>query len=144
MSSLSPPAKASSSSTILDDETSPLIPTHHTNGSTCSLPPSSLPTSSPSLKVLILYFMTLHFLIAFCEMVLVAPLISLFEASLCQSYYDFPETGNGILQHDIRLELCKIPDIQGPLATIRGWKSFGDTLPGIAMFYDFFEAGCRN
>ncbi|RAL63946.1 hypothetical protein DID88_003134 [Monilinia fructigena] len=25
--------------------------------------------------------------------------------------------------------MCKIPEIQGPLATIRGWKSFGDTLP---------------
>ncbi|KAJ8060395.1 hypothetical protein OCU04_010725 [Sclerotinia nivalis] len=131
--SLSTPAKPNSISNTSNDETSPLFPTHHPDDPTCSLPSSpsspSSSTPSPPLTTLILYLMTLHFLIAFCELVLVAPLISLFESSLCQSYYNFPETASGVLQHDIRLELCRIPEVQGPLATIRGWKSFGDTVP---------------
>ncbi|APA13093.1 hypothetical protein sscle_10g078630 [Sclerotinia sclerotiorum 1980 UF-70] len=147
--SLSAPTKPNALSRIPDDERSPLIPTPDSDDidSTCSLPssPSSLSSStpSPSLTTLILYFMTFHFLIAFCELVLVAPLISLFESSLCQSYYNFPETATTILQHDMRLELCKIPEIQGPLATIRGWKSFGDTVPVLLVAIPVGNMGDR-
>lgn len=76
-----------------------------------------------SLNKLILYFMAIHFLLAFTEIILIAPLIKLFENSLCRSYYDFPS-------HGIPEDLCKVPDIQRPLATIRGWKSTFDTFPG--------------
>ncbi|KAF4634520.1 hypothetical protein G7Y89_g3589 [Cudoniella acicularis] len=77
---------------------------------------------SKSLPVIVLYFMAIHFLLAFCELILVAPLIKLFENSLCLSHYNFPQNG-------INEELCKIPEIQVPLATIRGWKSMFDTIP---------------
>lgn len=76
------------------------------------------------LSLLVLYFMAIHFLLAFAEIILVAPLIRLFENSLCLSYYGFPDGG-------VAEALCKIPDIQKPLATIRGWKSMFDTLPGL-------------
>jgi hypothetical protein len=88
-------------------------------GSTGSDTPSSFhPYSS-----VVLYFMAIHFLLAFSEMTLVAPLIKLFEESLCLTHYKFPSGG-------IDETLCKIPDVQRPLATIRGWKAMFDTLPG--------------
>jgi hypothetical protein len=84
----------------------------------------------PDASRLLLYFMTIHFLLAFCELILVAPLIKLFEQSLCITYYDIHDpsvidTGSGIPEF-----LCKIQEIQVPLATIRGWKSLFDTIPG--------------
>ena len=79
------------------------------------------------LTTIVFYFMTIHFLLAFCEIILVAPLIRLFENSLCLSHFDFPVGG-------IDESLCKIPEIQRPLATIRGWKSMFDTIPGIRIF----------
>lgn len=87
---------------------------------------------STPLSVLILYFMAIHFLLAFCEIILVAPLIKLIENSLCLSHYGFP--GNGV-----REELCKIPEIQGPLATIRGWQSTFNTIPGIICLCEEFD-----
>ncbi|KAF8848547.1 hypothetical protein BDZ45DRAFT_753703 [Acephala macrosclerotiorum] len=69
-----------------------------------------LPT--PPLAHIVLYFMAIHFLLAFCEMILVAPLIKIFENSLCLTFYDFPVDG-------VREILCKVPEIQAPLATIR-------------------------
>ncbi len=75
------------------------------------------------LSSIVLYFMTIHFLVAFCEMILVAPLIKLYENSLCLLYYNFPVGG-------VEESLCKIHEIQGPLARIRGWKSMFDTIPG--------------
>lgn len=78
---------------------------------------------SPSLSSLVLYFMAIHFLLAFCEIILVAPLIKLFEDSLCQRHYGFRKV-------DVGEGLCKSPEIQGKLATIRGWKSMFDTIPG--------------
>ncbi|PMD16503.1 MFS general substrate transporter [Hyaloscypha hepaticicola] len=74
------------------------------------------------LTTIVFYFMTIHFLLAFCEIILVAPLTRLFENSLCLSHFDFPVGG-------IDESLCKIPEIQRPLATIRGWKSMFDTIP---------------
>ena len=57
--------------------------------------------------------MVIRFLLSFCEIVLVDPLIKLFETSLCLSRYGFPDGG-------VEESLCKIPDIQRPLATVRG------------------------
>lgn len=79
----------------------------------------------------ILYFMIIHFLLAFCEIILVAPLLRLFENSLCVSHYGFPEGG-------VPESMCKIVEIQRQLATIRGWKSTFDTIPGKS----FFESRC--
>jgi hypothetical protein len=87
----------------------------------------SPPSKSHSLSTVILYFMAIHFLLAFCEMILVAPLIKLFEQSLCLTHYNFP--GGGVEEG-----LCKVPEIQRPLATIRGWKAMFDTIPGTFNF----------
>jgi hypothetical protein len=103
-------------------ETSSLLP-HQDEDAPTSTPTSASISSSPSLTAIILAFMTLHFLLAFSEIILVAPLIKLFEQSLCLNYYDFPIGG-------VQEEWCKVPQVQGPLATIRGWKGAGDTLPG--------------
>lgn len=84
----------------------------------------SIFTLTGPLSKLILYFMAIHFLLAFAEIILVAPLIRLFENSLCLKHYGFPQGGVEEVQ-------CKIPEIQVPLATIRGWKSTLDALPGM-------------
>lgn len=89
-----------------------------------SLPPAPL----PSLSTQIFYFMSIHFLLAFSEIILVAPLIRLFENSLCLSHYGFPSAG-------VPESMCKGTEIQQPLATIRGWKSMFDTIPGTSLFY---------
>ena len=85
------------------------------------------------LTTIVFYFMTIHFLLAFCEIILVAPLIRLFENSLCLSHFDFPPGG-------IDESLCKIPEIQRPLATIRGWKSMFDTIPGIRILSEVVQS----
>jgi hypothetical protein len=85
------------------------------------------------LTTIVFYFMTIHFLLAFCEIILVAPLIRLFENSLCLSHFDFPLGG-------IDESLCKIPEIQRPLATIRGWKSMFDTIPGIRILSEVVQS----
>jgi hypothetical protein len=85
-------------------------------------------TSTPSRVVL--YFMAIHFLLAFCEIVLVAPLIRLFEWSLCVSYYELHDPSIIIPGKEIPEFRCKIPGVQTPLAKIRGWKSMFDTIPG--------------
>ncbi|RFU30995.1 hypothetical protein B7463_g5302, partial [Scytalidium lignicola] len=72
----------------------------------------------------------------FCEMVIVAPFINLFEQSLCRTYYSFPSG-------KIDDALCKIPEIQAPLATIRGWKSTFDTLAVILVGIPFGKLGDR-
>ncbi len=111
---------AADASTLNDEdrpiETNSLLEDEHESG-------GGAPHPRP-LSGLVIYFMTIHFLLAFCEIILVAPLIKLFENSLCLSYYDFPVNG-------VEESLCKISDIQRPLATIRGWKSMFDTFPGI-------------
>ncbi len=85
------------------------------------------------LTTIVFYFMKIHFFLAFCEIILVAPLIKLFENSLCLSHFDFPVGG-------IDESLCKIPEIQKPLATIRGWKSMFDTIPGILILSEFAQS----
>jgi hypothetical protein len=108
-------SKEMASSAVVEEssEERPLLP---------SEPHQPSDPSTPSLNNLILYFMTIHFLLAFCQIILVAPLIRLFENSLCLTYYNFPIGG-------VQESLCKIPEIQKPLATIRGWKSTLDTIP---------------
>lgn len=74
-------------------------------------------------SVLVFYFMAINFLLAFGEHIIVAPLIKLFENSLCLSHYGFPDGA-------LNPELCQIIEVQRPLAQIRGWKSMFDVIPG--------------
>lgn len=78
-------------------------------------------------SVLVFYFMAINFLLAFGEHIIVAPLIKLFENSLCLSHYGFPEGA-------LNPELCQIIEVQRPLAQIRGWKSMFDVIPGKLHF----------
>ncbi|KAI6714231.1 hypothetical protein JHW43_003268 [Diplocarpon mali] len=75
---------------------------------------------------IVFYFMAIHFLLAFSEIILVAPTFRLFENSLCLSHYGFPDGG-------VAESMCKIQEVQHPLATIRGWKSTLDTIPGMIL-----------
>ena len=76
------------------------------------------------------YFMSMYFLLAFCELVVVAPLVKLFERSLCVSYYDSRRLDLDVMGKEVPEHLCKIPEIQMSLARIRGWKSMLDMIPG--------------
>lgn len=102
------------------------------------------------LSHLILYFMAIHFLLAYCELILIAPLIKLFEQSLCITYYDVHDPGLISPNGGIPESLCKIQEIQSPLATIRGWKSMLDTIPGFTYFQlikksaDQLRSPCRR
>ena len=121
-------ASNEASPSVLDDEDDGFTETPLLNdgagvhGDTQDNQESILKSAQP-LTSLIFYFMTIHFLLAFCEIILVAPMIRLFENSLCLSYFDFPVGG-------VEEAMCKINEIQRPLATIRGWKSMFDTIPG--------------
>jgi hypothetical protein len=98
----------------------------------------------------ILYFMAIHFLLAYCELILIAPLIKLFERSLCITYYDVHDPGVIGPDGGIPESRCKIQEIQSPLATIRGWKSMLDTIPGFTYFQlikksaDQLRSPCRR
>lgn len=109
-----------SDTSAIDRPSSERAATHEDEPLLRDQPPDPLikPTSR-----LVLYFMAIHFLLAFAEIILVAPLLRLFENSLCLSHYGFPDGG-------IEEPLCKIQEVQRPLATIRGWKSTFDTIPG--------------
>lgn len=116
MTTLAPPADSSSQDSGHGEDADEQEDAHLLQESEGSPPPPK--TTSKT----ILYFMTIHFLLAFTEIILVAPLIRLFENSLCLRHYGFPAGG-------VEEGLCKIPEVQRPLATIRGWKSMFDTLP---------------
>jgi MFS family permease len=74
-------------------------------------------------------FMAFHFCIAFCEMILIAPLLSLFERSICLSHY--MKLDPSFIGPDDWVEeiYCKVPSVQRELARVRGWKGALDTLP---------------
>lgn len=56
----------------------------------------------------------------------VAPSSAVMENIICRNYY--PEVSDNIMVSDPR---CKRDDVQGTLATIRGWAYTFDCLPGI-------------
>ncbi|CAG8971623.1 hypothetical protein HYALB_00008016 [Hymenoscyphus albidus] len=87
-------------------------------------------------SLLVFYFMAVNFLLAFGEHIIVAPLIKLFENSLCLSHYGFPD-------HVLDPELCQIIDVQRPLAQIRGWKSMFDVIPVILVTIPMGRLGDR-
>jgi hypothetical protein len=103
-------------------ETAPLLTNKALQDGAHTISPGA--SSTPRrLSGLIFYFMTIHFLLAFCEIILNAPLQRLFENSLCLKYYNFPESG-------VSEGNCKISEIQYNLAVLRGWKSMFDNIPG--------------
>ncbi|TAQ85799.1 hypothetical protein B7494_g5856 [Chlorociboria aeruginascens] len=75
------------------------------------------------------YCMLLLFLVEMYDFITIAPLVALFERSICRSYYVLhsPE----VIRPDGSIEesLCKINPIQAELAVLRGWKLAFDTLP---------------
>lgn len=85
-------------------------------------------TTPTSLNHIILYFMAIHFLLAFAGIILVAPLIRLFENSLCLKHYGFPDGG-------VEESLCKVAEVQQPLATIRGWASSFDMIASMDVLW---------
>ncbi|KAK6586895.1 hypothetical protein PZA11_000185 [Diplocarpon coronariae] len=85
---------------------------------------------------IVFYFMAIHFLLAFSEIILVAPTFRLFENSLCLSHYGFPDGG-------VAESMCKIQEVQHPLATIRGWKSTLDTIPVLLVAIPIAKLGDR-
>jgi hypothetical protein len=104
-------------------ETTPLLGNEALQeGSHLNSSPSAT-SSSRHLSSLIFYFMTIHFLLAFCDIILNAPLQRLFENSLCLKYYNFPESG-------VPEGTCKVSEIQYDVAILRGWKSMFDNIPG--------------
>ncbi|KAL3426061.1 MFS multidrug transporter [Phlyctema vagabunda] len=105
--------------------------------------PSQGAHNAPAVFTLFLFFMGLHFLIAFCEMILVAPSIKIYENSLCVAYYlvhDPSVIGPGDI---IEESLCKITEVQVSLATIRGWKSLYDTIPVLLLAIPYGKLGDR-
>lgn len=109
-----------------ESESRPLI-LHISSSSVLSAsPPTSQPVTYTST---IVYFMALHFLIAFTEMVLVAPVLRLEERALCIQYYNTNSPHLISPDGTISESLCKIIEVQEPLAKIRGWKSLLDCVP---------------
>jgi hypothetical protein len=108
-------------------EASPLLGNRVQAGKSHDANAKCLVDSTDPSSTIVLYFMTIHFLLAFSEIILIAPLMKLFENSLCLKHYKFPSAG-------VDESLCKIAKIQHPLATIRGIKAMFDTVPGIRDF----------
>jgi hypothetical protein len=104
-------------------ETTPLLADDALQDRPHSMSKLGVLSSSRRLSGLIFYFMMIHFLLAFCDIILNAPLQRLFENSLCLKYYNFPESG-------VPEGSCKISEIQYNLAILRGWKSMFDNIPG--------------
>jgi hypothetical protein len=92
---------------------------------------SDMKASAKPLPAHLFYFMGIHFLLAFCEIVLAVPLIKLFEQSLCFSSYSDHDPSVIKVRGSIPEALCKTVEIQQDLATIRGWKSLLDIVPGM-------------
>jgi hypothetical protein len=106
-------------------ETAPLLTNNALQDGAPRISPGAL-TTPRRLSGLIFYFMMIHFILAFCDIILNAPLQRLFENSLCLKYYHFPESG--VLEGS-----CKISEVQYNLAILRGWKSMFDNIPGQSM-----------
>lgn len=102
---------APSRGTSHDDENASLLSSSQKSSSTFPDPITITQTTRT-----ILYFMAIHFCIAFTDIITVAPLIKLFETSLCETFYGFSTGGVGGSD-------CKVLEIQQALAKVRGVKS---------------------
>jgi hypothetical protein len=136
LTAMSNPTQQDGESQHSTDQTLPIHPEIASNDSQDPKPHvPSLGDAATASSHVVLYFMTIHFLLAFAELILVAPLIQLFENSLCIRYYDVHDPGIIGAGGNIPEARCKIPEIQAELAAVRGWKGGFDTIPGRATFF---------
>ncbi|KAK2627797.1 hypothetical protein QTJ16_002443 [Diplocarpon rosae] len=119
-----------------EEEEEPLLRNHVQPQFHGQVDPRTTFQEAKPLSRIVFYFMAIHFLLAFTEIILVAPFVRLFENSLCLSHYGFPDGG-------VDEAMCKIQQVQGPLATIRGWKSTFDTIPVLLVAVPFGKLGDR-
>ena len=74
---------------------------------------------------------TILFLLESADLLLLPPKIRLLEAKLCRKYYESTEPPIvSLAKGDVEEKLCKIPEIQAHLASIRGWQVIWDAIPG--------------
>ena len=78
------------------------------------------------------YCLLIEFLTEFSNNVLTVPLVSLIERAICENYYHEHDQIARSSLGSVDEALCKIPEIQGELAKLRGWKAFFETLSGMA------------
>ena len=78
------------------------------------------------------YCLLIEFLTEFSNNVLTVPLVSLIESAICENYYHEHDQIARSSLGSVDEALCKIPEIQGELAKLRGWKAFFETLSGMA------------
>ena len=78
------------------------------------------------------YCLLIEFLTEFSNNVLTVPLVSLIERAVCENYYHEHDQIALSSLGPVDEVLCKIPEIQGEIAKLRGWKAFFETLAGMA------------
>lgn len=78
------------------------------------------------------YCLLIEFLTEFSNNVLTVPLVSLIERAICENYYNGHDQIALSSLGSVDEALCKIPEIQGELAKLRGWKALFETLSGMA------------
>ena len=112
-----------------DHETAPLL-SHFP-------PPSPLLNQKPLAKDL--YFRTIIIILAliviveFATILQTPPAVRLFEIIYCREYYQLHNPGL-IDEHGVvKEELCKVDAVQHNLASLRGWYSFFQYLPGTSV-----------
>ena len=76
------------------------------------------------------------FLLESSDLLLLPPKIRLLEAKLCRRYYNTAESPIvSLARGDVEEKLCKLPEIQAHLASIRGWQVVWDAIPGKTITY---------
>ena len=82
---------------------------------------------------LVVYCLTLYFLVEMFDMVTIAPLTALLEQSLCRTWYRSHDPSLISPGGSVEEQFCKIEPIQAEVAVLRGWKLAFDALPGTAI-----------
>ena len=127
------------------DDREPLI----SGGSSDAAVPNPHKNHELWLSQLARYCLLIEFLTEFSNNVLTVPLVSLLERVICENYYhEHDQIALGSLR-SVDEALCKIPEIQGELAKLRGWKAFFETLSGmpqapIVVYRSVTEANCSS
>lgn len=95
------------------------------------------------------YCLLIEFLTELSNNVLTVPLVSLLERAICEDYYHEHDQIALSSLGPVDEALCKIPEIQGALAKLRGWKAFFETLSGmhpapIVISRSIMKANCPS